>query len=734
MRYQTWTPGSASVRNHRGQLWARADATNTCLPQSLLAIVPDCAVTCIQTFAKSQYPGSTCADTSDINYLCTQDNVSGLTIGEGSLQCVVSACTGEDQLDLSAYTACDGIVGARPRSAKTITATLVGPSASPATMDTLPATIGQPTSTQQVSTIVMATDAPPFVAATSSSSSLTSDALTPASSSSNSTSTSPGGTSGAVSTPNQETLNGGLSTTQVVGIAIAGAATALIIFTLVMLFFCIRKRRRERRRSQRRSRLVEHTPPPHYQSPPAAILPELQNNGSSLTVPTTAGRFYGPQQPVEEKRRSFWRKSINPEEIGVAVSPGMRGESPPPSASSQQSLSQLLPAVPNRALWPAPLDLEASRERRLHTQRPLSEATEFEEEPEAKLQQTSERVFVDNQPFILEKPPATKRSRPPAALRLTATSEAQARRTSLSARIPLTPTYDNGNIEVIPPPRNFRSPASTDRAVGYPPLPVAEHKLAPSSTYANRNVLRKKAPARLPLRAVRSPPVESLAQPRNAVLPLTSKEDPAPVLERPNSIASVFTEIEEDTTPEEMNKQLGLTSKLSKPSITTTGIRNSYSEQDSPIRDLRYPVVPRSAAVSRQAVNSPHQRDRLSPEPTPASRPTKNQLVRAEMSFIRTDTTSSDEYLSGGNIEWPVPPTFGASLGRNPGSRNIAELRNNTTAGNQQRSRPRYPASVNEVLRTEAQMLTELQRSPSSKARLTPSKSNNGDLFLTVEI
>lgn len=740
-------PNPASTFDHGGLLRPRADATNTCLPQSILSIVPECAINCIRTFAITNYPGSTCSNTSDIDFLCSQGNISGLTIGEGSLQCVVSFCAGQAQVDTRVYSVCNGIAGARPETARTITVTIIGPSSAASTMDYLPSTIGVPTSTEDASTIVMATDTPhsatPLLPTTSPP---PTTSLTEFVSSSSSATSSATGTSGAVGVQQNSSSKGGLNTAQVVGIAIAGAATVLIVLGLLMLAVCIRKRRRARRRSQRRSRLVEPIPPLNYHTPSKSSPPAFGTDDSSLTVPSPQGRFYSAPQSMEEKRKSFWRRSIRPEEIGVAVSPKFPGECSPASVSSQQSGSRLLSSAPARALWPAPLDIQASRERRRSFQRPMSDATVFDDEPQTRFVD-SEPVYVDNQPFVLEKPPPARRQRATLTpLRLPPVPEDSPKPASKSARIPLTPTYDNGNFSVLSPPRSLGSPPSsgaereeTPQTSSPPPFLAAEHKLAPSSAYANRSVLRKKPPARLPLRVFDSEAAEPGPRPRKKPVPQSVGE--APRLEREESVTSVYTDIEEDTPPEEVDRQLDFATILRTPSMLKKDPRFVVSGEESPIKDLRYPQIPRSAAVSRQAEAPTKPLASSMARPTgPALRPTRDQLIRAEASFMRTDTTSSDGYLSDETIDWPQPPSSDAGVKRDtsipqtPSHSNAAKLRNSPTAANRGLASPMFRPSLYEVLSLQDAKSPGPQRSPSSKARLTPSKSSRGDLYLTVEI
>jgi hypothetical protein len=738
MRTPTWTLPHPAPRLHRGvALQARADSTNTCLPQTLLSVVPDCAVSCIASFASSNYPGATCANTTDINFLCTQPNTSGLTIGEGSVQCVVSFCTGQDQLNLDVYNVCNAVPNAQPRTARTITATILGSSTSMAsTMTTLPPSIGVPSSTEDVSTIVMATDSSMWIPMPTSSISTVASASAPSSTATSTPGSAPTMT-GAMASADRASSRSGLTTPQIAGIAVGGFAAAVIVFGLLFLALWMRRRRQDRRRSQRRSRLVEQTPPSDYQTPPGKGSPAFSNMESSLSAPTSNGRFYSAPAPMEDKRRSFWRKSIKPEEIGVAVSPKMPGEqSPPHSASSEQSFSLLLPAIPAAALRPAPLDLEAGRDRRRIEPRPFSQATIFDEEPE-KMMQEPERIFVDDQPFILEKPPVAKRPRgPPPNLRLPAVPESPPRNAS-DARIPLTPTYDNGNIPMASPPRSVRSPDSSQGSVS-----IAE-RLPPSSFNPGRNVLRKEPP-KLGFKSISPPPTEPVLQARSATQLVQTPaagasvgmaSNPRPGLLKRSSTTSIYTDIEEDTTPEELNKQLE-----AKPPAISPSLPGLDLGQRSPIKDLRYPQIPRSAAVSRQAerpaqlrpsptISSPPAPNRLA---LPPPRPRRDELVRNQASFMATDTTSSDGYMSDSTIEFPVPPTTKSRAA------SLVQLRNNLSQGNKGRAAPapakQFFADEEASSQTRTINVAIPQRSPSSKARLTPSKSSTGDLYLTVEI
>ncbi|KAK5045603.1 hypothetical protein LTR84_008972 [Exophiala bonariae] len=735
------SPSPAPAIGHGGLMVARADPI--CLPPALINAVPNCAVSCLQVFTSTKYPGSNCQTTTDLNFLCTQSNTSGLTIGEAAVQCVVSFCRGQDQLNLGGYNVCIGVQGARPNTAQTITATLLAATTS-ATMDNLPQTISNPTSTMSVSMVVMDTGAPAVPTTM-----LTTTSSVPSAPENTSTYT----TAGAVAMPGQGGNQGGLGTAQVVGIAIGGAVMAIGVLAFLTFIFCIRKRRQERRKSQRKSRIFETTPPTNFESPP--------EDGSAVLAATTKpapaqisnGRFYASQPPMEDKRRSFWRKSIKPEEIGVAVSPKMPGDISPISASSQHSISRLLPALPNRTLVPAPLDIEASRERR---RRPSSDGTMSDIESTL-TSANQQAIYIDNQTFVLEKAPPAKKLRSAAApITLPSVPEYPVQKSKTqpasAARIPLTPTYDNGNIDLISPPFSASTVAESVVTVSQFPLPSnsTEQKPTPSSSYGVRSVLKKPPPSTLPLRSLISPPMEPLEQPRNPPpppIPRPASNQPF----RPVSLSSEYTEIEEDSTPEELNKQLGLSSNPSAPRNSRVEIRADDAGQSSPIKDLRYPQIPRSAAVSRQAERPAQLRgslpqDPFAPLPSTTFTP-RDPVARTRVSFLQGETSSSDGYMSDETIEWPVPPMSENSTQRAPPiaqsslKQKMARLRNSNGAGNRGSPlAPIYSPSLNEMMTVDSRMKTTQttanlipERSPSTRAKLTPNKAENGDLYLTVQ-
>jgi len=442
--------------------------------------------------------------------------------------------------------------------------------------------------------------------------------------------------------------------------------------------------------------------------------------------------YYAPRGPMEEKRRSFWRRSLKPEEIGVAgVSPRPAGQSSPTSLSSQGSLSKLLPALPRQALWPAPLNLEATRKRRRDTQQPVNMAAVLEEEPSKQAMVRSNQ----DRSFALARPPPIRTQRVvPPPLELSAASPNSYQRNIVrespaqAERMPLTPTYDNGNVDIRFPMTSAL--ASSSPGSGQPGPAVTEVRawaseqsttLSPSSNSSSGPVAGRKRFLRSPLRMV-------IREPRE------SSSTAAAQIEQHPSPNSTPTEIEEDSTPEEKNQRLEGPPQAS-PKFD--GSRDLGAGSESPIRDPRSPQVSRPAAMSPQAQTASRTGTRV-----PTSRPSRDQLVRAGTSFMQTDTTSSDGYISDETMEWPAPPVPDSehrrdgSNSRNAFKANIAKLRESPTGSARGYTPQIFGPSLDEVVATATQNArapTPL-RSPASKAKLTPSKSRTGDLYLTVEI
>ncbi|EEH33380.1 hypothetical protein PAAG_04430 [Paracoccidioides lutzii Pb01] len=99
-------------------------------------LVPICAQGCLSSFVQSNFPAATCANSRDLFCLCTRRSISGFTLGEGALRCVISSCLNPGSEDLRVYVICSGIQNAIPNTHTVITATALARHTSTATVMT----------------------------------------------------------------------------------------------------------------------------------------------------------------------------------------------------------------------------------------------------------------------------------------------------------------------------------------------------------------------------------------------------------------------------------------------------------------------------------------------------------------------------------------------------------------------------------------------------------------------
>ncbi|KAI0440221.1 hypothetical protein F4803DRAFT_484887 [Xylaria telfairii] len=101
----------------------------------ITSLVPTCAQSCLESFITSNYPTIDCGTDFTLPCLCPVQSLSGLTVGEGALQCLfgylqIGQCNEEDG-DSAALARvlhmCSGQENALPNTHSTLTATLVIP-------------------------------------------------------------------------------------------------------------------------------------------------------------------------------------------------------------------------------------------------------------------------------------------------------------------------------------------------------------------------------------------------------------------------------------------------------------------------------------------------------------------------------------------------------------------------------------------------------------------------------
>lgn len=751
---------------------------STSVEASALLVVPDCATNCLEAFISSNYAQSTCTNNLDLACLCTHNTPSGLTLGEAALRCLLSSCPSDNLINATTVTnICSGVSDAIAGTIGTLTVTMTTTnvvslsaftSAANSITSPLPSSIFVPTSSISISTIVSETGSPSIspsiVSATfpqpssttspiptavsilssttpSTSATFVSSTTTTPSSMSSSTSTTftqPAAQSTSSATAVSPTVErqGVLTTGQIVGISIAGVATALLAIGLLLLFCCLRKRKRQRRFSTQWA-MANERQPQRPSTPPQ----DPGHVGTTFANPADVtighGQRYYASRPVEERRRSFWRKSIKPEDIGVAVSPEIAQHAlpdTPDSYSSQRTASQLLPAMPAYALWPAPLRLSRQLQKS-KDQRPESTATVFEEDTgrsttfhkavtvpyegmELDLRKEKTQRSVSPTPRARNQMAADPRAQMYAIER----AQAQAKR----SQIPLTPVYDNGNPTPVYGRGAFGGaiPGSSDAAIPMVPPVYRPSTFASAYTQPQQpdyyNTMYQQYgqnPFTIPTLTQEPQNSHNTAYRQLTTAPINHRTSASSNRRNPRDSASSDVtnfETDEDTTPEqELDKRL-------KPSLLSPVMespRRFPPQETSPIKDLQYPRVPRPAAVSRQAEKPSRPRAALQVDTTgPPPRmelPSRDQLVRNERSFLQSESTSSG-------------PSVLATWRRAPG------LTLNSDAGNRAPGPTRWP----EQQKQKPKLLLDtsgsgVENGDRDTVGLTPTRRGR-DLYLTV--
>lgn len=306
-----------------------ARQTQTCLPFDLTDEVPSCAHTCVLQFTHQNYVRTDCTATSDLNFLCTSHTRSGLTLGEGALQCIASSCTNEasNAVLLNAYLICQAVDNAVPNTASVINAT-IRPSV-PSSAIAAPTVVSAnavppitPTPTTPPTESGIQAGSPSSMVVSGDGMTVTMEIMMP--STTQTSTAAPTMTEvGSNFVPEQmANSSSGLDTGQVAGIASGTGIAAVFLFGI--LFFFLRRRR--------------HARQDNTNWPKQISSPDTATAQDSTTFNSTSKKL-APQ----DKRRSFWRSSIRSDEIGIAV--GGRAATPSTFGSEKEPT----PRVPESA-------------------------------------------------------------------------------------------------------------------------------------------------------------------------------------------------------------------------------------------------------------------------------------------------------------------------------------------------------------------------------------------------
>ena len=365
----------------------------------LSTIVPTCAQDCLQSFISVNFPTVVCSP-QNFNCLCITPSLSGYTLGEGALMCLVSSCLEQTvTTETSVYEICRSIPDTLPNIHSTLTATYTpttsdnsqpsssasssgnnkgytqpspdqnkAPSNQPIsnnvsgtrqarlTSSSTPSLNPSPsasTSSNFVSSPSPSSTAPPTPANFNGSPAPTRPALPTTPSPSNTAITTPA-TSSAGPPPPQA-----LTKPQLAGVVVASVGAAGLVLGLCLLLACFRRRKIQRRNSDSSfvgdkhmdsedgtpdmatiaARDFAHEDPSRNKSP----------QGKSLTLMTPAN--------TSEIGWQRWAKNNDPHNIGLGLGSELSGSTSKerPSPISHRTDSQLLPDKPTYSLFPPPL-------------------------------------------------------------------------------------------------------------------------------------------------------------------------------------------------------------------------------------------------------------------------------------------------------------------------------------------------------------------------------------------
>lgn len=356
---------------------ARPQSSLPTLSPSLATTVPVCARPCLQSFIAESFPKSICSNQQDLACLCTHNSTGSYTLGEGAFRCIALSCTNETARDAGAYQVCAGIQNALPNTHATITATMVAVTSAPGdlfdtgaqtTSSQIPSSIVPSSGSISATALVVATGTPSGQPSPTNPSSVVGSTLAPSQ------------TSHAAATTSSVSpvTTGALTTPQIAGIAVAGVASASVAFGVMLFLYCLRRRRALKQQMEQLPFEIEKAPPKannNSSDPPPPPPKDGETSKDNPGTPTPNVKFdQAPKVPPKDggKRRSFWRRTIKPDDIGVAVSPETAHQASPKSIASYRTTSRLLPDKPAYTLWPRPMQI-------LQYNRPESTDTNFEE-------------------------------------------------------------------------------------------------------------------------------------------------------------------------------------------------------------------------------------------------------------------------------------------------------------------------------------------------------------------
>ena len=369
--------------------WAGPLSTGSLTP-TLQQLIPICAQTCLEFFVAENFPFPTCGPPPNFDCLCTSYSTSGLTVGEGALECLYLNCPDFNEAEaLSVYDVCMTVSNAKLNTHDTLTATISptvsATGSSPAiqatstigiTATASPSPISSLTSAAASSTylsvnpVITTASTPPFPL---SASPTDYPPLTDAPTVSRVPSTAPTGTSSSSTASKTAVASSSsvplLTKPQVAGVVVVAIGVTAIAFGLCYLIVCLRRRRKPERPYSGSSfggdKIIdsEETTPDMSAIAARDFGHEQQLRQQNLhqqePSPTRHLRLETPVSPIEDG----WvhsQRIIGATEARVEARPQIPRSlgddySPITPSSNRTRNSQLLPDKPTYSLFPPPL-------------------------------------------------------------------------------------------------------------------------------------------------------------------------------------------------------------------------------------------------------------------------------------------------------------------------------------------------------------------------------------------
>ncbi|KJX96609.1 hypothetical protein TI39_contig612g00008 [Zymoseptoria brevis] len=543
-------------------------------PRVLSNYVPTCAQKCLSTYINQQYD---CTN-GDVSCLCSQYGNSGFTLGELALVCVSISCPSANQQD------------PEPAKAKAYDICAAQNDAAAATQQTLipPATSSTSVSSSSIQTTTTAT--------TSTSSEPTSTTRSTDTPSATTTSAS------SESTPERTAITSG----QAIGISVAAVGFVLIAVGIFYALGCIRRRKRKaaERATKHDSYDFIDDASVHGSEFPHGFINHGNPGGLDMSGAVSSSEKRNTNWPtLQAHQQPYYRHEKNSSQDTQT----WRSDSPVSyrSASSMRTTSQLLPEKPSGLLLrPPPRSPELDNMRTpatifeedrfsAHIAPPVPSLPKNPRQPQyahqfarpiEHMKQTSLTLDIPNQttqcqavqfsePSLLRAASQSTMAHPPALM------PGQSMPT-----FPPPPAFQHAGPTFPPPPTSAARPIYERPTYGNSSSSVLDYYASPeddsptdlysSTPIEDETQVRKAAPAAIAISKPSFPPLAVRASLASDVSRRTSFESTDP----------------DESTPEEEDKRL-----------------TPVKEAASPIAEIRYPKVPRSAnqSVPRSPVYQP---------------------------------------------------------------------------------------------------------------------------------